>query len=45
VRTALSVLLSAIAIKVANERFHAAFAVLATASEILLILKDYMTVT
>ncbi|HTC40497.1 MAG TPA: hypothetical protein VK703_02945 [Candidatus Acidoferrales bacterium] len=43
-RIALCILLSAAAIKIANQRFHAAFAVFATGYEILLILKDYMTV-
>jgi phage-related holin len=43
VRTALYILLSAAAIKIKNERFHAAFAVFATLSEIALILKDYRT--
>jgi hypothetical protein len=44
VRTALYILLSAAAIKIANERFHAGFAIFATSYEILLIMKDYMTV-
>lgn len=43
-RIALCVVLSAAAIKIANQRFHAAFAIFATVYEILLILKDYMTV-
>jgi hypothetical protein len=43
IRTALYILLSAAAIKIKNERFHAAFAILATLSEIALILKSYMT--
>ena len=43
-RIALCILLSAAAIKIANQRFHAAFAIFATAYEILLIFKDYMTV-
>jgi hypothetical protein len=45
IRTAVFIVLSAVAIKVMDERFHAGFAILATASEILLILKDYMTVS
>jgi len=44
IRAALYILLSAVAIKIANERFHATFAIFATAYEILLIFKDYMTV-
>jgi hypothetical protein len=44
VRSISYIVLSAIAIKVSNERYHAAFAIFATGYEILLILKDYMTV-
>ena len=44
VRIGLQIALSAAAIKISNERFHAGFAVLATGYEIVLILKDYMTV-
>lgn len=44
-RTAVFIVFSAVAIKVRDERFHAGFAILATTAEILLILKDYMTVT
>jgi hypothetical protein len=43
-RTALYLVLSAAAIKIKDERFHAAFAIVATAGEIALILKYYMTV-
>jgi hypothetical protein len=43
VRTGLYVLLSAAAIKIKDERFHAGFAIFATGSEIVLILKSYMT--
>jgi hypothetical protein len=43
VRTGLYILLSAAAIKIKYERFHAGFAIFATASEIVLILKSYMT--
>jgi hypothetical protein len=44
VRVLLYILLSAAAVKISNQRFHASFAVFATAYEVLLILKDYMTV-
>jgi hypothetical protein len=44
IRTALYVLLSAAAIKIKDERFHAGFAIFATVSEIALILKYYMTI-
>jgi hypothetical protein len=43
VRVTLYLLLSIAAIKISNERFHAAFAIFATGYEILLILKYYMT--
>jgi hypothetical protein len=43
VRTGLYILLSAAAIKIKDERFHAGFAIFAVASEIVLILKSYMT--
>jgi hypothetical protein len=43
-RTGLCILLSAAAIKVKNERFHATFAIFATAYEIALIAKYYMTI-
>lgn len=43
VRVTLYLLLSVAAIKISNERFHAAFAIFATSYEILLILKYYMT--
>ena len=43
-RTALYIVFSAAAIKIKNEKFHATFAILATASEIALILKYYMTI-
>jgi hypothetical protein len=43
VRTILSILLCAAAIKIKDERFHAGFAILATAFELALILRDYMT--
>jgi hypothetical protein len=43
IRVALYILLSAAAIKISNERFHAAFAIFATTYELLLILKYYMT--
>jgi hypothetical protein len=43
VRTGLSILLCAAAIKIKDERFHAAFAIFATAFEITLILRSYMT--
>ncbi len=42
-RTIFYIVFSLAAIKIANNRFHAAFAVLATALEIALILKLYMT--
>jgi hypothetical protein len=44
VRTGLYILLSAAAIKIKDERFHAGFAIFATACEIVLILKSYMTI-
>ena len=44
VRTILYILLSAAAIKIKDEWFHAGFAIMTTASEIALILKYYMTV-
>jgi hypothetical protein len=44
VRTALYILLSAAAIKIKDERFHAGFAIFATVYEIALILKYYMTI-
>ena len=44
IRTILYLVLSAVAIKLKNERFHAAFAIIATILEILLILKSYMVV-
>src|SRR5271165_3844174 len=43
VRTGLYVLLNAAAIKIKDERFHAGFAIFAVASEVVLILKSYMT--
>ncbi|MGA9889112.1 MAG: hypothetical protein WBQ31_16540 [Candidatus Acidiferrales bacterium] len=43
VRTILSILLCAVAIKIKDERFHAAFAIFATAFEIALIFRSYMT--
>jgi hypothetical protein len=43
-RIPLCILLSAAAIKIADERFHAGFAIFATAYEVLLVMKDYMTV-
>jgi hypothetical protein len=43
-RTALCFFLSLAAIKIEDERFHAGFAILATAFEITLILKLYMTI-
>jgi hypothetical protein len=45
VRAVLYILLSAVAIRVSNQRFHAAFAVFATAFEALWIFKSYMTVS
>ncbi len=45
VRTAVYLLLSALAVKFSNPRFHAAFAILATFLELALILKAYLTVT
>lgn len=42
-RTGLYILLSAAAVKIKDERFHAGFAIFATAAEIVLILKSYMT--
>ena len=44
VRTILYILLSAAAIKIKDEWFHAGFAIIATAGEIALILKYYMTI-
>lgn len=44
VRTILYILLSVAAIKIKNQSFHAGFAIIATAGEIALILKYYMTV-
>jgi hypothetical protein len=44
VRTISYVILSAVAIKVKNERFHTAFAIFAAVFEILLIFKSYLTV-
>ena len=44
VRTILYILLSVAAIRIKDERFHAGFAIIATAGEIALILKYYMTV-
>jgi hypothetical protein len=43
VRTGLSIILCAAAIKIKDERFHAAFAIFATALEMALILRSYMT--
>ena len=43
VRTGLSIVLSAAAIKINDQRFHAGFAILATAFEVVLILRYYMT--
>ena len=43
IRVVLYIALSLTAIKVANERFHAAFAIFATSYEVLLILTYYMT--
>lgn len=42
--TILYILLSVAAIKIKDEWFHAGFAIIATAGEIALILKYYMTV-
>jgi hypothetical protein len=42
-RTILSILLCAVAIKIKDERFHAAFAIFATAFEIALIVRSHMT--
>jgi hypothetical protein len=44
IRTAMYILLSAAAIKIKEERFHAGFTIFATVSEIALILKYYMTI-
>jgi hypothetical protein len=44
IRTVLYILLSAAAIKIKDERYHAGFAIFATAYEIALILKYYMTI-
>jgi hypothetical protein len=44
VRTVLSIVLCALAIKIKDERFHAAFAIFATAFEIALIFRSYMTI-
>jgi hypothetical protein len=44
VRTIVYLVLSAAAIKIKDERFHAAFAIIATTLEILLIAKYYMVV-
>ena len=38
------ILLCAAAIKIKDERFHAAFAIFATAFEVVLILRSYMTI-
>jgi hypothetical protein len=43
VRTGLSILLCAAAIKIKDQRFHAGFAIFATAFAIALILRYYMT--
>jgi hypothetical protein len=43
VRTGLYIILSAAAIKIKDERFHAGFAIFAIASEIVLIVSSYMT--
>jgi hypothetical protein len=43
VRTGLSIVLSAAAIKIKDERFHAGFAIFATAFEVAMILRYYMT--
>jgi GAF domain len=43
-RTGIYILLCILATKIASERFHAGFAIFATAYEVLLILKYYMTV-
>jgi len=43
-RTILYIMLSVAAIKIKDEWFHAGFAIIATAGEIALILKYYMTV-
>lgn len=45
VRVVLYIVLSAAAIRISNQWFHAGFAVFATGFEALLILKAYMTVT
>ncbi|MGB8440211.1 MAG: hypothetical protein WA867_22895 [Candidatus Acidiferrales bacterium] len=44
VRAVLSILLCAAAIKIKDQRFHAAFAIFATAFEIALIFRSYMTI-
>ena len=44
-RSALYIVLSLAAIKIKDERFHAGFAILATLTEIGLILKSYMTLS
>lgn len=44
VRTISYVILSAVVIKVRNERFHSAFAIFAAVFEILLIFRSYLTV-
>ncbi len=43
VRTGLSIVLCAAAIKIKDERFHLTFAIFATAFEIALIFRSYMT--
>jgi hypothetical protein len=43
VRTGLSIVLSAAAIKIKHQRFHAGFAIFATVFEVVLILRYYMT--
>jgi sigma-B regulation protein RsbU (phosphoserine phosphatase) len=45
VRTVLYIGLSAAAIKVKNQTFHAAFAIFAVVCEVALILKSYLTIT
>jgi hypothetical protein len=44
-RSALYIVLSLAAIKIKDERFHAGLAILATLTEIALILKSYMTLS
>lgn len=44
VRAVLSILLCAAAIKIKDQRFHAAFAIFATAFEIALVFRSYMTI-